>query len=114
MIDYKGYCPNCLKEQNKQPIKPKSKPYANAIRANGNLYQGYRWIILSKKIKERDNYTCAKCHKVFKSKDLVAHHTIEGTLPEDIFYDEDYIITVCFDCHAIIHGRKKANEAIPS
>lgn len=52
---------------------------------------------------ERDNWTCVKCNS--KDKTLHCHH-IEGYTQNPILgNDIDNVITVCIDCHAIIHQK---------
>ena len=52
---------------------------------------------------ERDDWTCVKCNS--KDKTLHCHH-IEGYTQNPLLgNDIDNVITVCIDCHAIIHQK---------
>lgn len=55
-----------------------------------------RWIKKSKKVKDRDNSRCQKCG--IKSKLEVHHHRyLKFRLLWD--YPDEYLITLCRDCH---------------
>lgn len=72
---------------------------ANKIIRESQEYKDWRANVY-----ERDNYSCQKCGKKSEG-DLHAHH-IKGfsDFPE-LRFDADNGLTVCLDCHSIIHGR---------
>lgn len=54
-----------------------------------------RWQKKRLEILNRDNFTCQQCNSVEKT--LHIHHLRYGKDPWDI--DEDFLITLCEDCH---------------
>ena len=60
------------------------------------------WKLKRKEILERD---CNKCCKCGSSKNLHVHH--KEYLPNKLAweYDNDYLITLCANCHKIIHTK---------
>lgn len=75
-----------------------------------------RWINRSKKIMQRDNFTCQLCGK--KHVRLNVHHIkyLKGIDYWD--YPDELLMTVCEVCHAKIHGKfirgEKINFEIPN
>ena len=104
------YCDEC-KEAGF--IKPeKAKPFENTRRANEGKYNTYKWRQVAKEVKERDENRCVICGS---EKSLEVHHTIEGELEDEDFFNPDICITLCKSCHfkitkEQIANRKKNNE----
>jgi mRNA-degrading endonuclease HigB of HigAB toxin-antitoxin module len=60
---------------------------------------------LKNSIKNRDNNKCRICKKTFNSNNLVVHHNIR--VIDGGSNDLSNLITVCIDCHKLIHRSKK-------
>jgi hypothetical protein len=60
------------------------------------------WYPKRGKIKERDNWTCQRCGNCTGI--LHVHHMayIEGRKPWE--YPDEFLVTLCTDCHPTIHG----------
>ena len=58
----------------------------------------------SKQIKERDNYTCARCNTVATGNFINAHHVVPKEYFPDQVLDISNGITLCRSCHNNIHG----------
>jgi 5-methylcytosine-specific restriction endonuclease McrA len=71
---------------------------------NSNLY-GEGWSELSKQVRQRDSWTCQRCKKNCSNQKqkLHAHHIIE--LSKGGKNRSENLISVCEDCHKIIHRR---------
>jgi len=61
-----------------------------------NLTKG-EWLKIQKRIKERNNFTCQKCQKQFKSRELNVHHKKPYKISKD--NSDDNLITYCIPCH---------------
>lgn len=59
-----------------------------------------KWLLIRDKVLARDNETCQKCKKV----GWVVHHLTYARWRNERLED---LITVCDDCHALIHLKKK-------
>lgn len=55
-----------------------------------------------KLVKARDNNTCQHCGS---KKELHVHHIIEWAKDESKRFDVNNGITLCIDCHGLVHGR---------
>lgn len=64
------------------------------------FYRSGVWRRLRRAIYQRDNYNCKKCRR--HGGNLHAHHIIPLGKHDPL--DEDNIITVCIDCHGLIHN----------
>lgn len=74
---------------------------------------GTGWVKISKRIRERDNYTCQMCGIQRKSY-LIVHHKdwngkIRGRSLKLMNNEDDNLITLCHKCHNGIH-RHKSND----
>ena len=85
----------------------------NQIMRNNSEYHQWRIAVF-----ERDNYTCQKCNND-KGGNLEAHHLESWESNQELRYIISNGITVCKDCHAIIHDkpdsyrkRKKAKQSL--
>ncbi len=63
----------------------------------------------------RDNFTCqfcgARCHRgLGKSVFLVAHHIKSWARHKSLRYDIDNGITLCEDCHSLVHKKDSLNS----
>ena len=83
-------------------IKPKVKPFENAVRHNEGLYNTTRWRKLRKEVLSETPY-CAKCGI---SKNLEIHHIVPPRGNEGLFFDENNCVPVCKSCHRIITARE--------
>jgi 5-methylcytosine-specific restriction protein A len=88
---------------------PKTEAFKNAGRSNTSLYNTVRWRKLRNKILKE--YPC--CFKCGIGKDetrLEVHHKIEPRGNEELFFDEDNLITVCGTCHRVITAAEIRNR----
>jgi hypothetical protein len=71
------------------------------------LLQHPKWQLKRLKIIERDNATCRECSS--DSKMLHVHHLkyLNGHKPWE--YEDDYLITLCKDCHELEEEYRKHN-----
>lgn len=97
-----------------------SNYYANNPEAKQRLAQnvwnkytskiaGTGWSKISKRIRERDNYTCQFCGE--KNKRVVVHHKDwqgkrRGISQKEMNNDPSNLITLCDKCHNRIHRHK--------
>jgi 5-methylcytosine-specific restriction protein A len=107
LLEKSGYC----KVHTKQNANKTRKPFEGAIRSNESLYRTYKWKQLQKKVIARDE-RCNYCGIPKTECQLQAHHLIPPRGNEDLFYDEQNLVAVCYDCHAVItqmeiNSRKK-------
>lgn len=63
----------------------------------------------SKKIRKRDNYTCANCGKTNKTS-AQAHHIFPQSRFPELACEEGNGITLCPDCHTDYHQRYQGSE----
>ena len=86
---YGDYCANCK--------KPKGRSKSTAPYTSTPRHRKFRaWYI-------RQHSVCERCNREAST---VLHHIIEVDKGGDL-YDEDNVMAVCWDCHEIIHGRKR-------
>ena len=57
---------------------------------------------ISRKIFERDSFTCAICSS--KGGELNAHHILPFRGNEELVYEETNLVTLCRDCHFEVHN----------
>lgn len=73
-------------------------------------YKNKEYITWRKQVFERDNYTCQKCGKRsgVNSGQVVIHphHIKSYTKFIELRYKTDNGLTLCYECHKIIHGKK--------
>jgi 5-methylcytosine-specific restriction endonuclease McrA len=62
--------------------------------------------LLRQLVLERDNYTCQKCWATTETAQLHVHHEKSYTLNKIMANDPDNCITLCKNCHKLIHSRK--------
>ena len=67
-----------------------------------NLLKSPQWQRKRLEIFNRDNFTCQCCKS--KNKELHVHHLQykKGVLPQD--YENEMLVTLCFDCHDFAHN----------
>lgn len=71
----------------------------------------YEWQARRKQILERDDYCCQDCLNggtYYKHPNLQVHHKSyiwDGRMAWE--YPDEYLITLCDECHAKIHGLKE-------
>lgn len=92
--------------------------YLKAI-ANGQeeaFYKSWTWQMKRLEILERDNNECQRCKKKGRvSKGEVVHHIKELKDRPDLGVTDENLVTVCYQCHNIIHERfegKKSDKQI--
>ena len=61
----------------------------------------YRRFVES--ILERDHHTCKICGE--EEKELHVHHLLPYASYKELRMDPGNVITICKDCHGMIHGR---------
>lgn len=91
------------------------------------IYKTKQWDEVRKKVFKLDHYECVRCnHTVFHTdtpkkltRPTLVHHIFEAEKYPQYKYDiyveiggKTYrnLVSLCFDCHEEIHGRKKAKE----
>lgn len=67
------------------------------------------WEAISEKRKQMDDYECQCCGN---TRNLVVHHTdyLKG---DKGLLDLDHLVTLCYRCHSIIHGKWDFDEDAP-
>lgn len=68
-----------------------------------------RWQKKRLEIMKRDGWKCRYCESSDKS--LVVHHVVYENNHEPWEYDDWKLLTLCEDCHSIIHTRDELLEA---
>jgi 5-methylcytosine-specific restriction protein A len=95
------YCPRHKKEP--------GKPFSSAIRFNEELYHTSQWRKLRATIlKEQPN--CSKCGISGSESKLEVHHIIPPRGNEELFFDENNLVSVCPVCHKIITNKEIGNR----
>jgi 5-methylcytosine-specific restriction endonuclease McrA len=61
----------------------------------------------SKRIKERDSYTCQRCGNQPDPRGLHVHHIHTRSI-KATRHDDDNLITLCYGCHAFLHSHPAA------
>lgn len=95
-------------------------------------YKTKEWKEIRQKVLKLDHYQCTRCKRIFSAKDVLGgytkekrdtplvHHTFElEKYPEwkyDIWVEINgkkvrNLVTLCFDCHEEIHGRRRKGKA---
>ena len=70
------------------------------------------WNDLRVIILKRDNYTCQKCNycladDFYRKKSLHVHHIVPSHKESALYFDEQNLITLCNECHSIVHSADK-------
>jgi len=77
------------------------------------FFRGYKdphWQKLRLEILKRDDWTCVSCGN--KDKYLHVHHPVYHPYSDHPWeYDEDFLVTLCEDCHSDEHAELKASQA---
>lgn len=89
------------------------------------IYKNKKWKEVRELVLKLDHYQCQRCnHNMFSSKEpkrltkaVLVHHIYSAeTFPQyrySMFVNgKRNLVSLCNDCHEIIHGRKKANNAV--
>lgn len=81
----------------------------NLLSHRKKFYRSYAWRQKRVDIISRDNKECQWCKLEGKvtTDNLIVHHIKELKDRPDLRMDNDNLITVCFDCHEVHHGRIK-------
>lgn len=92
---------------------------ARALVASGDVHAFYvlkEWKEKRKQILERDHNKCQRCLGNFKCGEPVkkirlvdakyVHHIIPLKENYDLALVDDNLVSLCFDCHEIVEGRK--------
>lgn len=87
------------------------------------IYKSTKWKKVREQVLRLDHYECQRCNlNMFDSKDV--KKITKATLVHHIYLAEDYpeykysiyvnskrnLVSLCFDCHEIIHGRKSETK----
>jgi 5-methylcytosine-specific restriction protein A len=90
--------------------KESPPPFSGAIRFNEALYKTSHWRTLRAKIlKEQPN--CFKCGISGSESKLEIHHLVPPRGNEELFFDENNLMTVCSACHRVITNREIRNRS---
>lgn len=65
-----------------------------------------------KSVYRRDNWTCQRCNKRLRSKDIIAHHIMEFVKYKKLRYELKNGVTLCRSCHLLIHRNPALLEAV--
>jgi 5-methylcytosine-specific restriction protein A len=94
--------------------KEPAAPFSNAIRFNESLYNTAQWRKLRKKILEEQS-NCFKCGISKSESKLEVHHLIPPRGNEEVFFDENNLVSICPVSHKMITskeiGYRKRNES---
>lgn len=91
------------------------------------IYKTKQWKEIRKKVFKLDHYECVRCNHTLYDTDVpkkltrptLVHHIFEAKKYPQYKYDiwveidgKTYrnLVSLCFDCHETIHGRKKAKD----
>lgn len=75
-----------------------------------NFLKSPEWETISEKRKKMDDHECQCCGN---TRNLVVHHTdyLKG---DKGLLDLDHLVTLCYRCHSIIHGKWNFDEEKPT
>jgi 5-methylcytosine-specific restriction protein A len=100
----KRYCPKHIYEQ---PVS--KKIFSNAERLNAGLYNTYKWRKLRNSILKQYPY-CSKCGIGKNETSLQVHHIIPPRGNEELFFNEQNLVSICPRCHILATGREIAER----
>jgi hypothetical protein len=89
--------------------KESPPPFSSAIRFNEALYKTSHWRKLRAKIL-REQPNCFKCGISGSKAKLEVHHIIAPRGNEELFFDENNLVSVCQVCHKIITNQEIGNR----
>lgn len=79
------------------------------------LYKTKEWQMLREKVLERDHYECQRCNgqndlgksnkRIRLTKANTVHHIQEVRDRPDLMLDENNLISLCHECHDVVHNR---------
>lgn len=100
-----GYCERHKQYgiQKDQERKALSKPFQKAERPNAELYNTRKWRKLRQEIV--DEYKC--CSICGRDSKLEVHHRIQPKGNDELFYDKDNLLLVCFWCHLRMSAKER-------
>ncbi|MAH50590.1 hypothetical protein CMI37_32520 [Candidatus Pacearchaeota archaeon] len=80
--------------------------------SNSRISFQQRWMNFKQEILRRDNYKCQHCEfnrneDYYLTKQLEVHHIIYVTQNRSLQFDKENCITLCEDCHKIVHSKDK-------
>jgi 5-methylcytosine-specific restriction endonuclease McrA len=67
-----------------------------------------KWIKLRKEIYKRDNWTCQRCFKHCRNKEIQCHHIVPYRISKN--NHKSNLITLCKKCHTTIEPRGKKSD----
>ena len=71
------------------------------------FYKSYSWQKKRMEIIERDHRECQRCRELGSfSKGEVVHHIKHLKEFPELGMDNDNLITLCFNCHNVVHPEK--------
>ncbi|WP_294173962.1 HNH endonuclease [uncultured Clostridium sp.] len=100
-------CGYCGKIHSTDIVCPKKPVRNNKYSSKGDLRNTYRWRKKREDIKDRDNHVCQVCIRKdyfnptgqYEFEKLQVHHIEPYKDNEELFYDEDNLITLCIYHH---------------
>lgn len=70
---------------------------------NGDVWGSFEWLALRESVLARDRWRCRVCGEYAE----IAHHL---HYYDGILCKPKWLISVCVNCHAVIHGRLNSYE----
>ena len=79
------------------------------------FYWSMEWRRLRPKIKARDHHECILCAKRGRVERmrLYVHHISPLKRRYDLRTDDNNLITLCYGCHELVHGRASTDNREP-
>ena len=75
-----------------------------------SLYVTSKWKCVTKKVWERDNYSCVRCGIRKTNKDQAFHiHHIVSFSEKRLRADIDNLVLLCRECHHWVHSSNNTN-----
>lgn len=116
-VTYKFRCPTCGRKNQYNPSGPDHPNWKGGISTKAQLeIKSPKYNEWRDKVYERDDYTCQCCGQ--RGGRLTAHHLHDYAHHEDLRFEVDNGITLCFDCHdstvsGSFHNRYGTHEKTP-
>lgn len=109
-------CGYCGRVHSTDIVCSKKAVIRNKVSYRGDLRNTYKWRKKREHIKHRDNYICQVCIRKdyfnpigqYEFNNLQVHHIEPYKENEELFYDDDNLITLC------VYHHERAEEGIIS
>lgn len=103
-----GYCERHKQYgiQKEAERKAVATPFQKAEHPNQELYNTMKWRKLRQEI-INEQEACSMCGRDSK---LEVHHKIQPKGNDDLFYDKDNLLLVCFWCHLKLSARERSRR----